>query len=130
MDSILIMTVISAVIFVQWKPLALQFPPRKFIEPTYRRRFQSFQVGALGLGFSIHVVLDDECLHLVPIRFLRWFGCDPISIPWASVQILKLFPRQARVRIGKTNVVAPRWCIEPRLRFQETDTSVDVSVKQ
>jgi hypothetical protein len=108
--------VVGLIVNGSWGPLTKEFPQRTVIEPKYRRRFQSFQIGWLGLGLSVHTTIDDECLHLNPIKLLQWLGCKPLSIPWSQVCIERVFKHQVKCKIGKTSMVAPRWCVEPLLR--------------
>ena len=62
----------------------------------------------------IHTAVDDQFLHLTPAKVLRWLGAHPLSVPWASIRILK------RSRIGDwitaevdgRRIFGPAWCLK------------------
>ena len=96
-----------------WQNLAKPFPAMPMIEPNYRRNFQSFQFGQFNLGWCVHVVIDDDYLHLLPVTLLRWFQCQPMSIPWKAISLASTQPflkRYTSVKIGLTKVIGPAWC--------------------
>jgi hypothetical protein len=70
-----------------WRPWAREYPPHPPAPDAVRRRFQSFRVGMMNLGGAIHVAVDEDHLHLTPVRVLRWIGMSPISVPWGSITI-------------------------------------------
>jgi hypothetical protein len=111
----LVITVLGGVIGNAWRAFAKPFPERVLGIPSFRRNFQSIQLGILGLGLSIHIAIDDDGLHLIPARYLRWFGCMPASIAWECIEVVKTWKYQAKIHVGKTTIVLPRWCIEPKL---------------
>ncbi len=100
-----------------WQLLAKQFVAMPFGEPNFRKNFQSFQFGPYSLGWSVHVVLDDDYLHLLPSAILRFFQCHRISIPWDAINLAAKQPMTKRfrqVQIGKTKVLGPAWCFAMR----------------
>lgn len=118
---ILVWTMIGFIFRKLWSGIAKDFPPREVIEPSIYRPFQSFEINAMSLGSSVHVSLDDECLHLRPAKLVRWMGLTPISIPWEQIEIdqaavpkikRRFFPNMIKARIGKHKIVGPRWCFE------------------
>ena len=122
-DLFIAVTVIGLVVRSSWKPLEAVFPARRPSDASFGRNFQSFSFGLANYGFSIHVVIDDEYLHLSPIWFLSKLGMKPISIPWDAIEPLStrwLAGKTTRVRIRKQTVVGPKWCFE--LLFQNPET--------
>ena len=106
-----------------WHPLYLTYAPQSPANDAVRKQFQSFRVGVLNLGYSIHVAVDENHLHLIPAKVLRWLGAKPTSIPWHAIEFIKRsrFTKSAIVRIGKRRIVGPIWC----LQLAETDESTD-----
>ena len=108
-------TVVSLLLNNAWMPIQRAFPEQPALQPNYRRNFQSLSFGLINAGFCYHVILDDNCLHLIPVRPLRWVGQRAASIPWNAIEFHKKQPfgkRFARVVIAKQEVVAPAWCFE------------------
>jgi len=93
-----------------WNPLAKAFPAREPAPDAVSKSFQSFSYGIVNLGFSIHVSADSDALHLTPIRFLRWFGAKPASIPWDSMDTDVKSPR--KIRVNGQVLQGPKWCME------------------
>jgi len=100
-----------------WQLIAMQFAAMPLGEPNFRRNFQSFQFGPYSLGWSVHVVLDDDFLHLLPSAILRLFQCHPISIPWDAIKLTSKQPMMKgfrTVQIGGTTVLGPAGCFANR----------------
>jgi hypothetical protein len=98
-----------------WRPLAKQFNAMPFLEQHYRKNFQSFHFGNYSLGRSVHVVIDDDHLHLLPALILRCFQCRAISIPWQAMKLTTKQPLMKSfrtVQIGGIKVLGPAWCFE------------------
>lgn len=98
-----------------WRPLAKQFNAMPFLKPNYGKNFQSFHFGNYSLGWSVHVVIDDDHLHLLPSLILRFFQCRTISVPWQAMKLTTKQPLMKRfrtVQIGGTKVLGPAWCFE------------------
>ncbi len=89
------------------------FPGQPIGPDAVRKRFQSFKIGMLGLGGSIHVAADERYLHLQPAWAAAWLGMKPISIPWEAMVLKQRASRwrSASVRIGKTTLEGPDWCL-------------------
>ena len=114
-DLLLAATVVGLIVRSSWKPLEVFFPAQVPSDTSYGRKFQSFSFGLVNYGFSIHVVIDDEFLHLTPIWIVSQFGLKPISIPWEAIEPLpttKSAIRTLRVKIRKQTVIGPKWCFE------------------
>ncbi len=98
-----------------WQPMVAAHPPVEPAEDAVRRRFQSFGLGIVNMGFSIHVAADEKFLHLTPILPLRFFGAVPCSIPWSALEPIRRGTRpvrSARLRPGRYTLTGPRWCME------------------
>ncbi len=85
------------------------------VEPgpgAVRKEFQSFKIGIINLGYSIHVAVDASYLHLYPSLTARWIGMAPMSIPWEEIRV-KRVTRLSGVStmIGKHSVSGPKWCM-------------------
>lgn len=96
-----------------WNSIAGKYPATEPAPDAVRRDFQSFRIGAINLGYSVHVIADETHLHLRPARILRLLGGRPSSIPWEEIVPLEraaLGGRFARIA-GKT-ITGPRWCID------------------
>ena len=94
-----------------WNPIMRQWSPREPAENAVRRNFQSFSLGLLNLGLSIHVAADDAYLHLQPARFIRWMGAVPASIPWNAMEPMA-GRKGTAVKLGPHTMIGPRWCME------------------
>ena len=94
-----------------WTPIARQYPPQPLADDAITRRFQSFKLGIINLGWSIHASIDSRYLHLRPVTFLRWFGAIPMSIGWGDLS--KLHAGGTSVYLtGGHRLVGPAWCFE------------------
>ncbi len=114
-DLLVAATIISLLFRSSWKPLEIHFPAQTPSETSYGRKFQSFSIGLVSYGFSIHVVIDDQYLHLSPAWIASRFGLRPISIPWEAIQPLSpTLPigNTAKVLVRKQTITGPKWCLE------------------
>jgi len=110
-----VIAVVGLLIQSTWFPLAQRYPRKNVLEPSTRRNFQSFNIGVLGLGYSVHVIVDDEHLHLLPSAILGFFKCSKISIPWDDIVLAKKQPIFRWLRsceLGKFKIVGPAWCFK------------------
>jgi hypothetical protein len=105
--------IIWGVVRVAWGGFAGRFPQVEPEPDAVRKNFQSFRIGVMNLGYSVHVAVDAKCLHLTPARFLRWFGARPASVPWEQIEPSgKHRGRYMDVRIGAQRVTGPSWALE------------------
>ncbi len=96
-----------------WAGLAQPFPAQQIGSDAVRKNFQSFRIGIVKLGFSVHVAVDEQYLHLIPARLIRLFGARTASIPWNQVSFTgRKGKRNAVVKIGANTVMGPAWCLE------------------
>ena len=105
---------IWTIVHFGWRPFQDAFPAQPQRDDAVVRRFQSFRLGVLNLGFSIHVAVDEQHLHLQPVAVFRWFGAHRASIPWVSISVIKRSRsgRRITVKIGERTLVGPAWCLE------------------
>jgi len=114
-DLLVAATVVSLLFRISWKPLEPHFSAQPPSETSYGRKFQSFSIGPVNYGFAIHVIIDDQYLHLSPAWIVSRFGLKPISIPWNAIQPLSpTMPtgKTARVQARKQTITGPEWCFE------------------
>jgi hypothetical protein len=109
--TLLDLLVVRTLIRAAWDSLADRFPPRSVAADAIRRNFQTFAIDWVNLGHCVHAAADRAHLHLLPARFLRWFGCRPISIPWGEVAIQKRRRSVVTAKIGGATVKGPAWCL-------------------
>ena len=110
LDFVIVVTIIHR----GWGPLPREFPAKTPGDDAVWRRYQSFRLGLMNLGYCIHVAVDEQYLHLVPIKPLRVFGGRTASIPWDAMRIEKRSSRGRwiTVRIGAHTLRGPSWCLE------------------
>jgi hypothetical protein len=116
--------VIGAFIRLSWQPLEKRYPETSLKSPSVRKNFQTFAIGMVNFGWCVHVELDDDHLHMIPARFLKWFGCRTISIPWQAVQAGLEFDRHPRrftrkMKLGSQTIAGPKWCLDAASRLAE-----------
>lgn len=104
---------IWAMVRFGWSKLAEAFPAQAIEPDAVRRNFQSFRIGIMNLGYSIHVAADQGYLHLEPARYLRWLGAGPVSIPWDDIEIVKRsrLARWITIKAGSHKITGPEWCL-------------------
>ena len=97
-----------------WAPFHEPFPAKPHADGAVTRRFQTFKVSFVNLGWSVHASVDEKHLHLMPVRLLRSFGARPVSIPWDAIHIEKRSRsgRWVTVKIGGRTVFGPAWCLD------------------
>ncbi|MBL8991326.1 MAG: hypothetical protein JNJ48_07075 [Phycisphaerae bacterium] len=92
------------------KKLAARFPPVPPAPDAVGRRFQSFRIGIMNLGFCIHAAADEKHMHLSPARLARIFGVRPMSIPWSAVRLTgKRSTGALEAKVEGTSVYGPEW---------------------
>lgn len=94
------------------RKLCAAFPPFPRNANAVERRFQSFNVGMVRLGFSIHAAVDENALHLAPTTVARWIGMKPMSLPWTAFEKVKPVIGGIRASIAGVEIVGPKWCME------------------
>ncbi len=112
--TVLDLVILGTLIRLGWRWLPREFPATAPRVDAVWRRHQSFRIGLLNFGFCIVVAVDEQHLHMVPIKPLKAFGAAPASIPWHSIRFEKGKPggRSVTVRIGTHTVKGPAWCLE------------------
>lgn len=112
-DLVVVLLLVRVAIGGTWRPLAEAFPAREPGEGAVRKTFQSYRLGIINLGYSIHTTVDAEHLHMEPAGFARAFGLRAVSVPWGEVRPVKLRGRRwADVKIGNQTLMGPRWALE------------------
>jgi hypothetical protein len=98
-----------AAFHMMWRPMLAPFPPREPALDAVRRRFQSMGLGIVNMGLSIHIAVDQDYLHMTPLRIWRLLGATPASIPWSAMEPVG---RSGRVvRINGRRLDGPKWCM-------------------
>ncbi len=105
--------IVGAIVHGTLGGLSKRHPAAPIDSDAVRRDFQSFKIGLLNMGWSMHVAVDAGHLHLIPALFFRVIGAKPASIPWESVEPLD-HPgkRYRRAKIGGEEMRCPGWCLE------------------
>ncbi|MHC4220071.1 MAG: hypothetical protein ACYSU7_16625 [Planctomycetota bacterium] len=108
------LVILWAVVHFGWSPIHKKFPTRAPDAEAVTRSYQSFKVGILNLGFSVHVAVDEHFLHLTPAAYLRGFGAGTLSIPWEAITVEKRSRsgRWITIKIDKWTIMGPAWCLE------------------
>ncbi len=106
--------ILWAVVHFGWAPIHDKFPAHEPGAEAVRRPFQSFRVGILNLGFSIHATADERHLHLEPAAYLRRLGARAVSVPWEAIHVEKRSRsgRWVTVKVDKWTITGPAWCLE------------------
>jgi len=94
-----------------WKPIARNYPEQEHGPDALTKRFQSFSLGMINMGLSIHATVDESFLHLKPVTWLRALGASPLSIPWDEMKRLDKKGRSVILN-GGHRLVGPAWCFE------------------
>ena len=99
---------------MEWNAIAQTYPACEPKPGAIRRKFQSCSMGIFNLGWSTHIITDDEYLHIQPALFLRLSTNRSLSIPWDDVIPGKyqFFRRFRKFKIGRKNMVAPSWAVD------------------
>lgn len=112
-DLLLVPLIIRAMVTGVWGPLMRKHPPAPLGEESVRKDFQSYRVGLMNLGYCVHTTADTHHLHLEPVRFMRWLGMKPVSIPWEAIEPLKVRgKRWAKVKVDAQTVWGPLWALQ------------------
>ena len=112
MDAIIVWAIMRT-ISQTMKRLGEGNPPVDPEPGAVRREFQSFKLGILNLGYSIHVAVDASHLHLYPSLTARWIGIKPMSIPWERVEWRRATRLSGtHVRINGVDVYGPTWALK------------------
>ena len=111
-DLLLLPLILYAVIKGSWMRLQQVHPAAEPATDAVRKNFQSFKIGLLNLGMSVHVAVDERALHLFPAAIIRWFGARPASVPWGEIEVKKRGRFTTHVRIAGADVFGPHWCFE------------------
>ena len=91
-----------------WNPMLAAYPAIQPKPDAVRRHFQSFSLGHVNMGLSIHVAADDAYLHLTPLAIWRLLGAQAASVPWSALNRTG----RSSAMLGKHRIVGPRWCID------------------
>lgn len=94
-----------------WRPIAKDYPPQEHGEDPITRKFQSFGLGIMNMGFSIHATVDASHLHIRPVTWLRVLGATPMSIPWDAMTLKGTSSRVVKLSNG-TRMEGPKWCFQ------------------
>jgi hypothetical protein len=93
-----------------WRPMLTPFPAVEPAPDAVRRRFQSFGIGIVNMGLSIHVAADETYLHMTPLKIWQKLGANPVSIPWSAMT--PIGHRGRVVRVNGHRLDGPKWCME------------------
>lgn len=112
-DLVFVPLLLWALVNGSWNPMAAGHGAREPGPDVVWKGFQSYKVGLLNLGFMVHTGVDDRFLHLRPAWLGRLVRMAPASVPWEEVRPVRRRGRgYAEVRIGRTELIGPRWALE------------------
>lgn len=94
-----------------WNPMIADYSVKPPLPEVVSRRFQSFSLGIVNMGLSLHAKADADYLHLTPIRMWRWLGARSCSIPWSSMEPIGRKGNMAKVG-GQFVIHGPKWCMQ------------------
>lgn len=94
------------------RSFSARWPAREPGAGAVRREFQSFKIGIVGLGWSVHVAVDEDHLHLSPAWLARRVGMRAMSIPWEAVTPGRSLLGGREVEVDGMVIRGPRWCLE------------------
>jgi hypothetical protein len=127
-DVLLVTLILWFILRLGWGKLERLFPAQAPAADAVSRRFQSFRLNLLNLGFSVHVTVDERHLHLDAVRFLRWLGARPMSIPWEQISIVKRRGgRWIAAKIDSFTLHGPAWCLS--LAEPETESETETTAR-
>lgn len=107
-----IVAIASAAFRCLWNPVLVPYPKRNPLPGAVTRNYQSFGLGIVNMGGSIHAAVDDDHLHLTPLAVWRWLGARPTSIPWSVLSPVGRTGRVARVGGPRgCKLEGPAWCM-------------------
>lgn len=120
-DAIFVIGIITVFIKMKWKPIANAHPQQVPADDAIFKKFQSYKIDTISLKFCIHTSVDEQYLHLIPVKFLQILGCKPASISWDSITDVKptVFGKSLTARIGNHKITGPAWCLELALQDEE-----------
>ncbi len=104
--------IVSAVMCGMWNPALKPHPPVEPEVDAVRRDFQSFSLGLVNMGWSVHVAADAHHLHLTPIKPMRLLGARSASIPWSAMRPVGGSRSTVVTLDGRQRLIGPRWCME------------------
>jgi hypothetical protein len=111
-DLVFFPLLVRALVQGTWGPLAARYPLSAPGDDSVRRDFQSYKVGLLNLGWSLHTTVDGERLHLEPASALRLIGMKGASIPWNEIEpVRRRGKKYVEVKIAGQAVLGPAWAL-------------------
>ena len=105
-------SIASTVMCGMWNPALKHHPPVEPEVDAVRRDFQSFSLGLVNMGWSVHVAVDAHHLHLTPIKPMRMFGARSASIPWSAMKPAGGNRSTVVTLDGRHRLIGPQWCME------------------
>ena len=104
--------IVSGVMHGMWNPALRNHPPLEPADGAVCRTFQSFSLGLVNMGWSVHVAADAHHLHLTPVKFMRMIGARAASIPWSAMRPVGGNRSTVVMLDGRHRLTGPRWCME------------------
>lgn len=113
-DAVLVIGIIAVFLKMNWAQIANAHPQQTPAFDAILKKYQSFKIDMLNLRFCIHTSVDEQYLHLIPIKFLQVLGAKPVSIAWNFITDIKptVFGKSLTASIGKHKITGPSWCLE------------------
>src|SRR5688572_2512735 len=101
------------VVKMLWNRWSQRYAAQPILPGAVGRKFQSFSFGPLAsLNNCIHIVVDEQHLHLIPMLVMRWCGGKRISLPWDRIEDVHpgMFGMSKAV-IDDRRIAGPKWCM-------------------
>lgn len=95
------------------RKLAAQYPPSPPLPGAVRREFQSMRIDMCNLGYSVHIEVDERCVHLYPSATMRLLKLPGASIPWGAFSNVKPKGKHyATAHLAGADVMLPLWAMQ------------------
>lgn len=105
----------AGIVAALWTPCAKRYPPQPIADSAVGKSFQSFGFGVLSrFNNCIHIAVDEQHLHLIPMKPLQLCGARPASLAWdrLSPPHPALIPGFMKAQIDGQRIFGPAWCLQ------------------
>lgn len=93
--------------------LAHDFPWAEPAPDSEQREGQRLAMGLMNVGATL--VRDADHLHVTPTGWYARFGAERFSLPFEAMEIFGQRDHLVLLRLGRSMVWAPAWCVDEDL---------------